>query len=209
MPLSPKDRTQAMPAYDEEFLDASRPTAKPPKGIGVSGDSRREPSNSPFPPPGKVPVEPTEPQRYISNEMRAVKASTRPPSPDVMIAALQAEVNAWHAKFAQVAEHQAQLSASDLTQSKDIAAVIREVRALAPNNAQGAEKATEAAKAAEDAKAATGKLDAKAWVTLVVTVLGALIGLIRALKGDPAPVQMPVVVTPPAYVVSDGGAPHP
>lgn len=183
---------------DEILLDSTRRT------LAVK-DARREVTDSPFPPPPRVPASPApEPHQYISGEMRAVKASMRPVAPDVMIAALQAEVNAVHAKLGEVSDHQAQLSASDLTQSKDIAAVIREVRALAPSNNAGAAKALEAAQAAEQAKEGLGKLDAKAWVTLVVTVIGALIGLIRALKGDPPPV--PVVVTPAtSYVAPDAG----
>lgn len=72
MPIRPQDRTQAMPAYDDEILDASRPTAKPPRGIGVSGDSRREATNSPFPLPSKAPE-----ARKASGEMQAVKALVR------------------------------------------------------------------------------------------------------------------------------------
>ena len=133
-----------------------------------------------FPKPAPLPREEPEtapppdygPRRYVSAEMQKVSESDRPVSATEMVSALRAELAALEAR-------QIELSASDLTQSKDIAAVIREVRALQPSNDAGKVAAESAdAKLASLVKVAIASL-ISALVAAAPTVIHILEGVLR------------------------------
>lgn len=160
---------------------------------------REEPQTAPPPDYGG--------RRYVSAEMQRVAESDAPPDPETERAALLAEVKATHARIAELERGQKSLSETDLRHASDISEAItaaREAKAAADSlrvmNDLGANKASAAAAGVE-------KLDAKAWITLVVALVGSVLGLVRALRGDPAPV--PVVVAPQVYAVPSASAVHP
>jgi len=181
MPLSPKDLTQAMPAYDEEFLDAARPTAKPPRGIGVSGDSRREPSNSPFPPPpaGVTGHEPRiEPARKASGELEAVREFTR-----ASVRESVAPKEAWAEALEQHAQELRRVSAANLDQFRVVNEEIDEHEERLKRIESNATDAAVSSSAVQ--KLLTGFLPPKVVLGLVALWSGiqAVIQLVQALRG--------------------------
>lgn len=147
-------------------------------------------------------------RRYVSAEMQRVAESDAPPDPETERDALRAEVDATHARIAELERKQKTLSDTDLRHERDISEAIKAARA-AKEAAESLRAANDlGAKQASAAAAGVDRLDAKAWITIVVSLIGAVLALVRALKGDPAPV--PVVVTPQVVAApSASGQVHP
>jgi hypothetical protein len=111
--------------------------------------------------------------------MQKVAESGKPVSLAELVSVQEAEIKAAHERIAALENRQLELSVSDLTQSKDIATVIREVRALKPSNDAGKAAAESAdAKLASLVKLAIGAL-VSALVTAIPTVIHILEGVLH------------------------------
>lgn len=141
---------------------------RPPKLPGPPPIPREEPATAPPPDYNG--------RRYVSAEMQKVAESGKPVSLADLVSAQESEIKAAHDRIAALENRQLELSVSDLTQSKDIATVIREVRALKPSNDAG--KA-----AAELANTKLEGLVKVAIASLVTALVSAAPTVIRLLEG--------------------------
>lgn len=141
---------------------------RPPKLPGPPPIPREEPATAPPPDYNG--------RRYVSAEMQKVAESGKPVSLAELVSVQEAEIKAAHERIAALENRQLELSVSDLTQSEDIATVIREVRALKPSNDAG--KA-----AAESADAKLAGLVKVAIASLVSALVAAAPTVLRLLEG--------------------------